>query len=375
MDFAGQITDYGIHRGDSPYFSLAPTNLVATVISASYTDAGAASNPSDYYYAVAGISPADYTVGLSGYVGKINFSLPAGYSTVSYNFNMGYGTVQTFAKAVPSCTTVWRITPGSGAYVRITYLSGTSWIGDEPIVADRAYVLYLKASATWTQLGMIFPDPNFGLVTGDNLITLPPEQWSKGTNTAQKLGQAIPGCTGVLQMKAGSGTWEWLVAKQPSGYWTIYKNTVLPGRSYLVRVTAPSVWPDPTKPPTAKVAAFPTAVPEDGLSLVPDPPPPPLPLESFAATDAETPLKFSLNGYPNPFNAMTTIAYDLPKSSEVKLTVFNILGQQVAMLVSGYQEAGHYEVVWDGKGLASGAYIALLEAGGIARIQKLALLK
>jgi hypothetical protein len=60
--------------------------------------------------------------------------------------------------------------------------------------------------------------------------------------------------------------------------------------------------------------------------------------------------------FPNPFNPTTTIRFALPQKSNVSLSVFNTLGQQVAILVEGDREAGYHEVSLDGSGLASGIY-------------------
>ena len=67
--------------------------------------------------------------------------------------------------------------------------------------------------------------------------------------------------------------------------------------------------------------------------------------------------------YPNPFNPLTTIAYDLPQACDVTLTIYTITGQKVATMVSGHQQAGHYKVTWDDRGCASGIYFYRLEAG------------
>jgi photosystem II stability/assembly factor-like uncharacterized protein len=82
-----------------------------------------------------------------------------------------------------------------------------------------------------------------------------------------------------------------------------------------------------------------------------------------------------IGNYPNPFNPSTTIRYALPRSSHVTLTVFNALGQQVATLVQGEQEAGYHEAQFDASDLASGVYLYRLQAGEFVQVRKLALLR
>ena len=88
------------------------------------------------------------------------------------------------------------------------------------------------------------------------------------------------------------------------------------------------------------------------------------------------PKVFALSqNYPNPFNPKTVISWQLPVGSEVDLSIFNILGQKVATLVSRKQKAGFYEVEWDAGGFASGVYYYRLQAGEYVATKKLVLLK
>ncbi|MSS71125.1 MAG: CHRD domain-containing protein [Candidatus Latescibacteria bacterium] len=78
---------------------------------------------------------------------------------------------------------------------------------------------------------------------------------------------------------------------------------------------------------------------------------------------------------PNPFNPATAIRYALPQAGQVRLTIYNALGQQVARLVDVRQEAGAYSVTWDARDFASGTYYYRLEAGTFREVKKLVLIK
>ena len=84
-----------------------------------------------------------------------------------------------------------------------------------------------------------------------------------------------------------------------------------------------------------------------------------------------------LSNYPNPFNARTIISYDLPKSADVKVELFNLLGQRVDVLYEGRQEAGRHNVSYDmgNSKLSSGVYYCRLSAGGDASTIKMTILK
>jgi photosystem II stability/assembly factor-like uncharacterized protein len=79
--------------------------------------------------------------------------------------------------------------------------------------------------------------------------------------------------------------------------------------------------------------------------------------------------------YPNPCNPSATITYELPKPSDVILTVYDILGREVSLLVNERRNAGFYEVKFDGSNLASGMYLYRLNAGSFVQTRKLLLLK
>jgi hypothetical protein len=88
------------------------------------------------------------------------------------------------------------------------------------------------------------------------------------------------------------------------------------------------------------------------------------------------PTQFALDrNYPNPFNASTVIEYQLPEISDVKLEVYNLIGEKVATLVNGLEEPGHKSVTWDASEVSSGLYFYRLTAGGFTETKRMTLLK
>ena len=92
-------------------------------------------------------------------------------------------------------------------------------------------------------------------------------------------------------------------------------------------------------------------------------------------SDEQIPLSFKLyQNYPNPFNPTTTIEFSLPTSEFVSLKIYNILGEEMATLVSERLPAGKYKHNWDASGLASGVYLYRIQAGDYADTKKMVLL-
>lgn len=79
--------------------------------------------------------------------------------------------------------------------------------------------------------------------------------------------------------------------------------------------------------------------------------------------------------YPNPFNPATAIRYQLPVSAFVTLKVYDIVGREVATLVSDPQEPGTYTIEWDAREIASGVYFYRMQADGFTATRKLILLR
>ena len=93
------------------------------------------------------------------------------------------------------------------------------------------------------------------------------------------------------------------------------------------------------------------------------------------------PQQFNLSqNYPNPFNPTTYIDFELPRASQIRLIVYNLLGQQISVLASGFYQTGKYSAEWDGRddfgnAAATGVYLFRLESEEYVRTVKGVLVK
>ena len=95
-------------------------------------------------------------------------------------------------------------------------------------------------------------------------------------------------------------------------------------------------------------------------------------VESLGNNPSEFTLK---QNYPNPFNPTTNIQYSVAEAGPVTLTVYNVMGQKVATLVSETKSAGTYRVSWDAANMASGIYHYRLQAAGQVLTRQMTLIK
>jgi hypothetical protein len=95
----------------------------------------------------------------------------------------------------------------------------------------------------------------------------------------------------------------------------------------------------------------------------------------------ELPDEFTLHPiYPNPFNAGAHIVFELPDAAFVKLTIYNLLGQEVAALIDRELSAGEKEILWDGRdgagrSLSSGVYFCRVAVGSASRVRKMVMVR
>jgi hypothetical protein len=88
------------------------------------------------------------------------------------------------------------------------------------------------------------------------------------------------------------------------------------------------------------------------------------------------PLTFELaQNYPNPFNPSTKIKYSVPESGNIRLSVYNLVGEEVAVLVNGFSQAGFFEVTFDASNLSTGVYLYKLQSANSVQTKKMMLLK
>jgi hypothetical protein len=93
------------------------------------------------------------------------------------------------------------------------------------------------------------------------------------------------------------------------------------------------------------------------------------------------PITFALHqNFPNPFNPITTLRYDLPSDAFVTISIYDMLGREVTQLVNTSQQAGFKSIKWDatdsmGRAVSAGVYLYQIEAGEIVQTKKMVLLK
>ncbi len=92
--------------------------------------------------------------------------------------------------------------------------------------------------------------------------------------------------------------------------------------------------------------------------------------------EGTTPSTFVLEqNYPNPFNPSTTINFSIPAQSNVKVTIYDVIGNEIAVIANEVKSAGSYSVKWNASSNASGIYFYKLEADNFVQVRKMILMK
>mgnify|MGYP000909094063 CR=1 FL=1 len=105
--------------------------------------------------------------------------------------------------------------------------------------------------------------------------------------------------------------------------------------------------------------------------------------EELEFEDPKNPLpqQYTLHSpYPNPFNPVTTLSYDLPEDATVTITIYNMVGQQVKTLISNQQTAGYKSIQWNatnnaGQLVSAGIYLYMIQVGEFRQVKKMVLIK
>lgn len=284
--------------------------------------------------------------------------------------------VATFLKTTDGGDT-WAPFNGAGIFYFADVNNGWSYHGSGLNGSEPPYKILrtTNGGTEWTEqftdnlLGgyneMYFSDLNNGWIVGDNGKVLKTTDggasWNYITNSGINPGERSKA---VFFLDANTG---WISSKDISGH-AFIKNTTDGGASWTTHGTFSGY---------GSVYSICFYDAQNGWVTGFDPPS----IYHFTGTTGTNDYKNSVNkfelqqNYPNPFNPTTKISYQLPVSGNVKIKVYDVLGNEVAKLVDEYKPAGSYEVEFDGKELTSGVYVYKLITGKYSATKKLVLIK
>jgi photosystem II stability/assembly factor-like uncharacterized protein len=228
------------------------------------------------------------------------------------------------------------------------YLPGVGYAPTNTLSNGPGYWLKFPAAGTVTLSGFSIDADSVEVLTGWNLIG------SISSSVSVDSIGSIPG--GIITSE--------FIGHTPSGYGAV--SVLEPGVGYWVKASQPGLLVlSSIPPPMAKIRIVATG----------EMPPAP-PGEGTTESMLEKPREFALaQNYPNPFNPSTTIRYELPKTSHVSLSIFDMLGREVVMLLNEEKSPGAYTVQWDASALCSGVYFYRLKAESFTETKRLLLLK
>lgn len=330
----------------NPVFSVTPSDATiapndSAVFTVTFSPADTGNFQGSLIFHHNGASSQD-TVPVSGVC-----AIPESSLVVTLNFDLGWQLIS--LPVVPAPGTVL---PNSNAYL---YCYHGSYIPSDTMFAGVGYWIRVVRS----------PIPFVGFAHQDT-TTLPVQQrWNivgtVSTPTAVSDISSLPPGLMVSNFYGYNGN-NYFIA-----------DTLWPGHAYWIKASADGhIMVQQPHNTLAKAQGYGPLRIVDSGELPPPPPggyhtPPPV---------RQVPTQFALEqNYPNPFNPTTTIKYSLPAQGMVHLTVYNLLGQEVATLVSEQQAAGVYAIQWNAASVPSGVYFYQLRTGEAIVTKKLTVIK
>lgn len=325
---------YVVYRSTSSNFIPAESNRIATVADTSYLDGAIPSAPIVYYR----LRAKDIHGNLSASSPQAALGIP---TTQSFAVNTSWNMV-----SVPMLVADFQKETLYPTALSDAFSYDKGYAANAVVQNGKGYWLKFPSAQTVSLTGRALTGLTISVKAGWNMIG--------------SIGAAVP-VTDVVSNPPG------LAVSPFYTYTTEYvaATAIEPHRAYWVKAVQDGEL-------TLAVAGGATRAVRivETREMPPDPP-----FLTSVAKD-EMPTEFGLDqNYPNPFNPVTIISYQLPVLSSVLISVYDNLGQQVALLVNEPKAPGRYEVRFDGSGLASGVYFCRMHAGSFVETRKLMLLR
>jgi len=249
-----------------------------------------------------------------------------------------------------------------------------TFAGEVPAISEKIYMAIAPTIYDSTKTTGMFLS-TFKVVThGLNPIMVATSQPMSGYSL-DNLAPKVP--TSFMAVVRGNLvvlTWDNNTDDKDLQYYTIYRSTnpsFVPAKENQLALVATNTFDDASVTLGQKYYYKVSAVDFSGNESV---------AAAFSLTgvtnEGSIPTEYNLyQNYPNPFNPSTTISFDLPVSEFVTLTIYDVLGKQVASVVDEYRNAGKYSIQYNASQLSSGMYFYKISAGNFNQIKKFILLK
>ena len=330
------VGSYSIYRSTTSGFIPSGGNLIGTANSINFTDANPLPGDLAYYRIIAvdvhgnqSVPSAQASVGIAV---SQEFSIQDKWNMVSVPLS-----VSDFSKTALYPTATSNAFGYAGSYfITPTLATGTG------------YWLKFNGAQNANLTGLLLTNDTINVTTGWNMIG------SLSQPIAVSSVSSIPGGITTSRFFGYQGSYA-------------ITDSIHPGKGYWVKVNQDG---------KLVLSSSSQATPSTAIRIVPAEEHPPAPPEANDMNLRTIPISYALEqNYPNPFNPTTIITYALPEQAFVRLTVYNVLGQEVATLVNEMQDAGSRSMEFNSNNLPSGLYFYKITAGTFSDMKKMILLK